>query len=538
MKKLLFIVVFAFFSVPAFSQTQKFTRADSLRGSLNPYRSSYDVHFYDLNVEVIPKERYIRGFNKIYFSIVEPTRRIQVDLFQNMIIDSVVYMGSKLEYERKENAFFIEFPTILSGSHMVQIYYHGNPIVARRPPWDGGFVWAKNEDGSDWVGVAVQGIGASLWWPNKDHLSDEPDSMRIRCILPEDLICVSNGQFRGRYPHGQGRVLYDWFVSYPINNYNVTLNIARYGHLTDHYITADGDTLNLDYYVLKQHLAEANSHFQQVHGMLRSFEELFGPYPFINDGFKLVETPYWGMEHQSAIAYGNNYINNEFGFDFIIVHESGHEYWGNSITVHDLGQMWVHEAFTTYMEALFVEHRSGYDSSLLYLERQKALIRNKMAIQQPTGVNFKHWTDADMYYKGSWMLHTIRNVIDDDDLWFKILYDLHQVFKYSIVTADDIKTFIDERTSENLRPVFDQYLNYTDPPRLNYSVEPGKKGTRLRYRWLSDAQGFNMPLRLHVKGRDIWIRPGKRWKTLRLDEVNPKELGLPLRYFYFLPLPD
>jgi aminopeptidase N len=538
MMKLYFIVLLFFFCFPVLSQNQTFTRADTLRGALNPLRSAYDVHFYDLNVEVVPRDRFIRGSNRIYFTIVEPTRRIQVDLFRNMQIDSVVFNGKNMQFEREYNAFFIDFPETLNSSHMVEIFYQGNPIVAKRPPWDGGFVWEKNDDGSDWIGVAVQGIGASLWWPNKDHLSDEPDSMRIRCVVPEDLICVSNGQFRGRIPDGKGKASYEWFVSYPINNYNVTLNIARYGHFADHYITGSGDTLNLDYYVLKQNLAEAKNHFKQVPGMLKCFEDFFGPYPFIDDGFKLVETPYWGMEHQSAIAYGNNYQNNEFGFDFIIVHESGHEYWGNSITVHDLGQMWVHEAFTTYMEALYVEYMSGYDSALLYLARQKKLIRNNMAIEQPTGVNFKQWTDADMYYKGSWMLHTIRNIVNDDDLWFNILYELHQVFKYSIVTADDIVSFIDKRTSENLKPVFDQYLNYKNPPMLSYNVKANKRGIRVRYKWLSDAPGFNMPLKLNIGGEATWIRPGKKWKSDRFPGVRAEEFLLPLQFFYFIPNPQ
>jgi aminopeptidase N len=526
--------MYVFYSPWVFAQEPSFTRADSLRGYLNPLRMAYDVHYYDLNIEVVPEDQFIRGSNKIYFSILIPTEKIQLDLFQNMQIDSVIFNGKNLKFEREGNAFFVEFPEVLAAQHMVEIFYHGNPIVAERPPWDGGFVWEKNTDGSDWIGVAVQGIGASLWWPNKDHLSDEPDSMRIVCKVPEDLICVSNGQFRG-ITTNEGKASFEWFVSYPINNYNVTLNIARYGHFNDYYITNNGDTLELDYYVLKQNLPEARTHFKQVHGMLKCFEDLFGPYPFINDGYKLVETPYWGMEHQSAIAYGNNYRNNEFGFDFIIVHESGHEYWGNSISVHDHGQMWVHEAFTTYIEALYVEEMSGYDSALLYLQKQKKLIRNKMAIQQPTGVNFNHWDDADMYYKGTWMLHTIRNIIDDDDLWFNILYELHQTFKLSIVTAEDIISFIDNKVTEDLRPIFDQYLNYKSPPILEYQLITKRKGIRLRYKWTAETHEFKMPLKLRIKEESAWIRPGRKWKATHIPTIKPEDLILPTNYFYFIP---
>jgi aminopeptidase N len=530
-----FLVLFFLYGSSISAQEISFTRADSLRGSLNPFRSSFDVNYYDLNIEVVPEDKFIRGSNKIYFSIITPTDRIQLDLFQNMQIDSVIFNGKKMHFQRDGNAFFIDFTEDLTTQHMVEIFYHGYPIVAERPPWDGGFVWEKNTDGSDWIGIAVQGTGASLWWPNKDHLSDEPDSMRIICKVPQDLICVSNGQFRGKTTNGMGKASYEWFVSYPINNYNVSLNIARYGYFNDYYITGNGDTLSLDYYVLKQNLSTAKTHFKQVHGMLRCFEDLFGPYPFINDGYKLVETPYWGMEHQSAIAYGNNYRNNEFGFDFIIVHESGHEYWGNSISIHDLGQMWVHEAFTTYMEALYVENMSGYDSALLYLQKQKNLIRNRMAIQQPTGVNFKHWDDADMYYKGTWMLHTIRNIVDDDDLWFNILYELHQTFKLSIVTAEDIISFIDSKVPEDLRPIFDQYLNFKDPPKLSYQIRPRKNGIRLGYKWAAEARGFEMPLKLNIKGESFWLRPGRKWKTINIPNIKPEDIILPTQYFYFIP---
>ncbi len=533
MKKLVSIILF-FIIGYAYPQNIEFTRADSLRGSLTPLRTSFDVYYYDLLVEVIPEDQAIKGSNKIFFSVIHPTRRIQLDLFRNMAIDSILFNGENLPYEREENAFFINFPTELHGRQMIEVFYHGEPVIAARPPWDGGFVWASHSDSIDWIAVAVQGTGASLWWPNKDHLSDEPDSMSISCTVPEGLVAVANGKLRDTSVN-QGKSTYQWFVNNPINNYNVSLNITNYSHFTDQYITGEGDTLLLDYYVLPHNINKANKHFQQVPGMLKVFEKLFGPYPFIDDGFKLVETPYWGMEHQSAIAYGNEYKNNEFGFDFIIIHESGHEYWGNSITTHDLGEMWIHEAFTTYMEALYVEEMSGYDSAILYLKKQQKLIKNNMAIQQPTGVNFKHWDDADMYYKGSWMLHTVRNVINNDSLWYKILYDLHQEFRLSIVTSEDIISFINNRTKQNLRPVFDQFLNYTDIPVLHYKITSTKNGVRLSYKWEAAAPGFQMPLLITVNGQPYQIQPTSKWQKELLRQVKIEDIVLPLDKYYFIP---
>lgn len=535
MNKLIVFFLFAC-NFSAVGQKTEFTRADSLRGTLNQDRS-YDVRFYDLNLRIDPENQYIEGYNRIVFSLSQPLGRIQLDLFRNMRIESAVYNNKLLPIERDENIFYVVFPDSLNENelHSVTVYYGGRPVVSDNPPWDGGFVWSRDRQGAHWIGVACQGDGASLWWPNKDHLSDEPDSMRITVTVPGDLVCVSNGRSTGKKNTGNGETTYTWSVSYPINNYNATVYIGNYARFSDFYLTGSGDTLLLDYYPLHYNLAIAEKHFGQVKKMLRVFEDLFGPYPFINDGYKLVEAPYWGMEHQSAVAYGNNYKNNEFGFDFIIVHESGHEYWGNSITAGDLGQMWIHEAFTTYMESLLVEKENGYDSALLYLRNQKENIKNNMAIQQPTGVNFHDWPDPDMYYKGTWMLHTLRNVIDDDSLWFSILKDLHEQYKISIVSADDMINFIDDRTNEDLRTIFDQYLNYPQPPRLLFHLEEKGSAVLFSYKWEAEAPGFSMPLKIQVQGsKPILIRPSGAWNSIKIKNSRPGDIILPHDYYYFL----
>lgn len=519
----------------SYAQNREFTRADTLRGTLSALRSSFDVHYYELRVRIFPHEQAIAGNNQIYFTINNPVETIQLDLFSNLQIDSLIFEGRRLDFEREANAFFVRFPRQLQKDSLysVSVYYQGNPVVAENPPWDGGFIWEEDSSGVDWISVACQGLGASAWWPNKDHPSDEPDSMRIIGEVPDGLTCISNGRFEGSQSAGEGYTAYSWFVSYPINNYNVTINAAGYAHFSDHYAGRQGDTLALDYYVLKYNLEKAKPHFQQVKGMLRCFEDLFGRFPFWNDGYKLVETPYWGMEHQTAIAYGNNYENNEFGFDFIIVHESAHEYWGNSVTAHDLGEMWIHEALGTYTEALYVEYFRGYDSAVAYLERQKALIRNNQAIVQPTGVNFHYWEDADMYYKGSWMMHTIRHIVDDDALWYEIIRGLYQKFKYRIVTSEEIVDYLNDRTKTDLSAVLDQYLNYTRPPELRYRLTSTDNEITLTYKWVAAAKNFNMPLKLGSGDDAVWIRPTGKWKTKRIRNLTKEAFQLPFSAYYF-----
>ena len=538
MIRIILLLLFIFYSlIPVYSQYQVFGRADSLRGSLNEWRSNFDVTYYELDLKVLPDKKFILGSNLIHFRTLKDLQMIQLDLFTNLSIDSIIHHNQVLTYDREGNTFWVHFPEKIRKGSLVnlKVYYSGYPVIAKNPPWDGGFVWSKDSSDQHWIGVSCQGMGASAWWPNKDHLSDEPDSMRIKCEVPESLICVSNGQFIKKEDLNNGFSQYEWLVTYPINNYNVSLNIADYAHLTDKYINKEGEVLSLDYYVLKRNKEKAKEHFEQVKPMLKIFEHYFGRYPFWNDGYKLVETPYWGMEHQSAIAYGNNYQNNEFGFDFIIVHESGHEYWGNSVSTADLGEMWIHESFTTYMEALLVEYRAGYQRSIDYLLTQKPLIENNMAISQPKGVNFNYWNDADMYYKGSWMLHTIRNIVDDDKKWFKLLFDLYQNHKLSIVSGQDIISFMNKHTGYNLNPVFDQYLNHPEPPILKYYLIEENNKLIFRYRWLSPVKDFNMPVKIYFdKEKYQWINPTSKWKTKKFVNKNSNDIKFATELFYFI----
>jgi aminopeptidase N len=487
-----------------------FTLADTLRGSLRPERTAFDVTYYHLNLDIDPETRTIAGYNDIHYNIVEDFTRLQIDLFDNMHIDSIVHRGRKLDFERIYNAVFIDFKEKQrkGRNDFFRVYYHGEPIEAKNAPWDGGFSWKKDKEGNHWIGVSCEGIGASLWWPNKDHLSDEPDSMRVTARVPNNLIFVGNGILeKAVYGKNDAPSEFTWKVSYPINNYNVTLNIGNYVNFQDYYVAEDGDTLLLDYWVLPYNLEKAKKHFKQVQPMLRCFEIYFGKFPYWNDNYKLVETPYLGMEHQTAIAYGNQYKTGYLGrdysrigldFDYIIIHETGHEYWGNLVSAKDIADMWIHESFCTYSEALYVECMYDYETALKYINAKKPTIRNEYPITGIYDVNEEG--DGDMYNKGMLFLNTLRHVINNDSLWFFMLKDMTtNEFAHKTITANDIMFYFNRMTKMNLTPIFMQYLYYADIPRLYYSLEKGKKNNyTLSYKWQVNVGGFEMPVLLQV----------------------------------------
>jgi len=520
-------------------KSQVFTHADTLRGTLSAERKCYDVFFYDLHLTIKPDERSIAGYNVIAFKAVTTFSRMQVDLFKNMEVDSIMHGSQKLSYTRDGNAMFIQFPaqeaTGLSDS--IKVFYHGLPQVAANPLWDGGFVWSKDSTGKTWVGVACEGTGASLWWPCKDHLSDKPDSMRMSFDVPDSLICVSNGRLRSEKKLNNGFTRFTWFVSLPIINYDVTLNIADYAHIKDDYESGQ-DTLSLDYFVLKYHEKKARAYFERVKPMMVCYAKYFGRYPFWKDGYKLVETNYWGMEHQSCVSYGNNYHLNNYGFDFIIVHESAHEWWGNNLSCSDEADMWLHESFATYAEALYLECTQGYKVSLDYLNMQRTGIENNYPIIGPYNVSFQGVdNDNDMYYKGAWVLQTFRHVLNNDSLFFSILKGLQEKFKYSSTNTADVVKYISKMAGKDYAPFFTQYLYYASPPVFDYKVYAKNGVTMLTYRWQADVKGFTMPIKVTSSVRDgvnayTSIYPTLEWQTITLGNVSPAQFSTDKDDFY------
>jgi len=537
MKKLLILpVLFLVLGSPnARSQTETtvFTRADSLRGMLTPFRTCYDVTYEHLNVRIDPEKKFLSGSNRIFFKAMEDFPVLQVDLFENLNIESIVLDGSQpAEYSREHHAVFIRMPSkITRGStHDLLISYSGSPQEASNPPWDGGFTWTQDQQGNPWVAVTCQGTGASLWWPNKDHQSDEPDSMLLSITVPRGLQNISNGKLRSQTTLSDGWMTYDWFISYPINNYNVTVNIGKFAHFAETFNGEEGE-YSLDYFVKPENLEKAKVQFRQVKPMLECFERLFGPFPFPRDGYKLVESPHLGMEHQSAVAYGNSYVQGYRGrasspvglkFDFIIIHETAHEWWGNSVTSEDIADMWIHESFGAYAEALYVECLYGREDALTYINGKKFNVRNDSPIIGAYGVHQRG--SGDMYDKGQLVLNTLRSVVDNDALWYRIIRGLAEEFRMRIVTAEDIFGYINTKTGTDYSYFFEQYFKKTNLPALQAFVTKKGEEVTLRYRWIADVGDFRMPVKVTTApGVFAFIEPTTEWKTLRLALKDPAE---------------
>ncbi len=507
-----------------FAQTgsSAFTRADSLRGNLTPLRTSYDINYYHLDVKLDIENRSISGSNVFQFTATEDLKRLQFDLFENLSIQKVMYRGAELPFTREFNAVFITFPAVIKKNSREEfvVFYSGKPVIAKRAPWDGGLTFSQDQQGKPWVAVSCQGLGASSWWPTKDHQSDEVDSMMISISVPSGLMDISNGRLRSTENLNNGYTRFNWFVSYPINNYNVTFNIGDYVHFGDTYAGENGN-LTLDYYVLKENLEKAKKQFgENVKPMLNAFENWFGPYPFYRDGFKLIDAPYLGMEHQSAVAYGNNYLNGYMGrdlsgtglgmkWDYIIIHEAGHEWFGNHITSKDIADMWIHEGFTMYSEGLFVESLYGKKEGARYIAGVRQNIRNDAPVIGPYHVNTEG--SGDMYYKGANLVHMIRTIVDDDPKWRDILRGLNKEFGLKTTTTTEVVNFINKKSGKDLTRVFDQYLRYSRIPTLEYKLS----GNQVSYRWDADVPGFDMPLRIMAGKKYQWIKPTAAWKSIK-----------------------
>ena len=511
------------------------TRKDTLQGGLRPERTCFDVQNYDLNIKINIEEKSIIGHNAITFNVVENTKKIQVDLFENMKVDSIVFNTKKLDYKREFNAVFIDFPYELKKGkdEKITFYYSGNPKIAKNAPWDGGFVFKKDKQGNPWVAVACQGTGASLWYPVKDSQSDEPDKgATIKVAVPNGLMNVSNGRFIGSTDLKNGYTRWDWEVKNPINTYDITLNIADYAHLHDNL-----SDLDLDYYVLRENEAKAKTHFEEAKLMLTCFQSKFGTYPFKEDGYKLVETPYLGMEHQSAVAYGNKYKKGYLGsdlsgtgigllFDYITIHESGHEWFGNSITSRDIADMWIHEGFTMYSEVVYVECQYGAEKAQKYMNGMKRNVSNDEPIIGPFGVNKEG--SGDMYYKGALLLNTIRSVLNNEDLWWKIILDYSNTFKHKIIDTETVVAFFNKESKMNLTPIFNQYLRYATIPDLFIRINNNK----LEYKWNAREPNFNMPYDIKINGKEIRVYPTTDWTTSKIKVSPLDEIEVPTNKFY------
>jgi len=524
MKHAIIIIFLTALSSVSFAQ-KKFTHQDTLRGTITPERAWWDVTYYHLNVEVDIKNKKISGSNLIQYKVLSEDQTLQIELQEPLTITKVIQNQKELNIRKDGYSYFIEIQEKqeVGSVNELTIFYEGIPQESKNPPWSGGLTWKKDENGNNWIVTTCQGDGASLWWPNKDHAYDEPDSMLISVTVPKHLMDVSNGQLRNVIEKGDLKT-YNWFVSNPINNYGINMNIGDFVHFNEVYKGLKGN-LKCDYYVLRGNLEKAKNQFKEVPRMLVAFEHWFGPYPFYEDGYKLVEVPYAGMEHQSSVTYGNGFKNGYKGrdvsgtgwgmkFDFIIVHESGHEWFANNITHKDVADMWIHESFTSYSENLFLDYHFGTKACNEYVKGiRKNILNDKPIIGT---YNVHHEGSADMYYKGANVLHTLRQLIEDDELWRSILTGLNKAFYHQTVTSKQIEDYISTKAQKDLSAFFNQYLRTKDVPLLEYY----KTSDTIKFRYRNIVEEFDMPIRMFVNKKEHWIFPSSEWSTYKYEDEN------------------
>ena len=511
------------------------TRADFLRGEYGRYRANNDLLYYHLDVRIDPVAKTIAGKNTIRFKMLSDDTRIQLDLYANLNVDKILLGPTPLKYSREINTVWVDFPeTLKKGKvYSIDFFYSGTPLQTGR---FGGFTFATDPAGRPWIFSACEGEGAAIWWPNKDQWRDEVEDMDISVSIPSDLVDVSNGRFQKKTDLGDGYTRWDWHVNYPINNYDVSVNIDKYVHFDDRY-----QDVTMDFYVLPEDLDKAKSQFAQAKGMLAAYTHYFGEYPFVKDGYKLVQVPYTGMEHQSAVTYGMGF-HNGYGrgplwdwtgvgispkFDFIIIHESGHEWFGNAVTAADVSDMWIHEGWTTYLECLYVEYTFGHDDALKYVNGYKSHVQNRTPIITQHGIHRE--PPQDMYFKGALFLNTLRSVVNDDPKWFATIHDLFQTFKYRNIMTEDVLSFMNQRLGMDLTPVFNQYLRRASLPVLQLAFNE-QEGT-VAYRWKADERDFNMPIRAGKPGAYETLHPTTDWQLMNTS-LTKDEFEVPTDLYY------
>jgi len=522
MKKIIIPFLIFSLSIPCISQT--FTRQDTLRGSITPERAWWNLIHYDLAVEVLPDKKFIKGSNTISYKVLEKNKVMQIDLQAPMQIDKIIQNGEEVLFLSEGSAHFLQLKQKqkLGREYELTVYFSGKPREAKNAPWDGGFSWKRDSNGKHFIATSNQGIGASVWWPNKDHYYDEPkQGVTMSITTPKDLMDVSNGRLTKMVDNGDTKT-WIWDVVNPINNYGININIGDYVHFGEKFEGLNGE-LDMDYYVLRENEEKAKEQFKQAPMMMRAFEYWFGPYPFYEDSYKLVEAPYLGMEHQSSVTYGNHYENGYLGrdlsnsgwglkFDFIIIHESGHEWFANNITHLDVADMWIHEGFTAYSENLYLNYHFSDEAASEYVLGTRRLIKNDRPLIGTYNVN--HEGSSDMYYKGANILHTVRQLIHNDNKWRSILTGLNKEFYHQTVSSKQVEEYISKQSVIDLSVFWDQYLRTVQIPKVEYKID----GNSLNFRYINILENFEMPIIAIINGKEEWISPISEWKTKEFSE--------------------
>lgn len=504
------------------TKAQNTNTADSLRGGITPERAWWDLKHYELKIQFNPEIKSIAGSNQIRFEVLsEDNRKMQIDLQEPMRIDSVLYADKSVQFQKSKAVHYIEFPQDIQFQKnqvdSITLFFSGSPIEAKNAPWDGGVVWKKDSLGNNFAASAVQGIGASAWWPTKEHSYDKPEEgVDLYYTADEEYTVVGNGKLVSVENIGKDLRTWHWQVKNPISNYNISFNLGKYEAIKDSYAGLNGE-LELTYYPLAYNKEIAKKHFAQVKDMLEAMEYWFGPYPFYEDGYKLTQAPFVGMEHQSNVAWGNGFQQGYTGndmtqtgygmtFDFMIVHESIHEWFGNSLTHEDIADMWLHEGFTTYGEGLYVEYFHGKDAGQAYTRGTRWRIDNKEPLQGKYGIHDQ--PNSDIYFKGANILLTLRQIINDDTLWRNILQQLQMKFRHNVVDSKTIEQEIASLANINLDSFFEVYLRQSQIPTFEWKVQNKK----IKYRYSDVPKEFSMPIKILVNEEEVWLEPTTKWK--------------------------
>ena len=506
------------------------TENNYLMGYLNENRSSYRVSFYDINIDFDINKKSIDGFVKIKAESLNDLEKLQVDLAENLSINKILHNNKELSFSRKLDAVLISFPYLIKKGDLFEftVYYEGIPQGAVNPPWAGGFTWSKDKSGRDWIAVSCEGEGARIWWPNKDHITAEGDSVRMVYTVPSDMVAVGNGNLRSISKNGD-KSSYEWFVNNPINNYNISVQIGNYVAVQDTFIKDDQVHL-MNHYVLDYNKELASNYFPMSKEVIRFYEKYFGDYQWYEDGYKLIEVPYLGMEHQSAVTYGNGFsIYNGvrskswpmYGvMDPLIIHETGHEWFGNSVTASDPTHIWIHEGLQVYSEAIYFEDKfDSYEVGVHYLNS----IKNRIANQIPIvgNENENHWAlHGDTYMKGAWVMHTLRSVINDDEVWFEILKEFMTENAKGFANTEDFFNKVNEKTGKNLWYFAEQYFYSPNQPELEYY----QTNSSFSYRWNNVNDSFIMPIGLLVNGEEKRVLPKKEFQSFNISEHSTIEV--------------
>jgi len=537
MKKIIFsLLICTFFSCqenrPHGNQYNlpELTPNNNLIGNLNENRSSYRVSFYDINIDFDIDHKSLAGFVTIKAESIRDLNKLQIDLAENLNIKKITYENKELSFSREFDAILIDFnSTIVKGSIFeFTVFYDGIPQSADNPPWAGGFTWSKDKNGRDWIAVSCEGEGARIWWPNKDHITAEGDSVRMKYTVPSNTVAVGNGKLRNIITKNN-KSTYEWFVGNPINNYNISVQIGNYVAVQDTFIK-DDTIHNMNHYVLDYNKELASNYFTQSKEVIRFYEKYFGDYQWYEDGYKLIEVPYLGMEHQSAVTYGNGFsIYNGvrskswpmYGvIDPLIIHETGHEWFGNSVTASDPTHIWIHEGLQVYSEAIYFEDKfKSYEVGVHYLNTLKNRIVNEVPIVGNENEN--HWAlHGDTYMKGAWVMHTLRSTINDDKSWFEILKEFMEENAKGFVNTRDFFDKVNEITGDDYWYFAEQYFYSSAQPELEYY----QTDNEFFYRWNNVNENFSMPIDLLINGSSTRVFPTKKFKSFNISKHSQIEV--------------